>query len=153
MEGEEGMGYESEWVRFLDRISKDELLADLAEYLNEIELTDRAKRKIKVYINTLFNREFAVSRISDYQDLLRLYDDKARMDADLPLGLTRFDITPEFQHVINLATIKFGIKIRRSVGGFERMRMSTSTQETKHEERAPMERREGVRQKISDAFR
>ena len=130
------IGYDSEWVRFLSQLSDDESLATLVAYIRTADLTMRAKNKLIVYITTLLDREFAVSRISDYEDFLRLLDKKQILDAGLPLGLTRFDQTPEFQHIIDLIAIKFDIKIRRSMGGgFERRILATSRTENVTEER------------------
>lgn len=134
--GEPQIGYDSEWVRFLDRLSNDESLVTIAAYINSVNLTSRAKNKLMVYTTTLLDREFAVSRIADYEDFLRLLDKKQILDAGLPLGLTRFDQTPEFQHIIDLIAIKFDIKIRRSMGGgFERRILATSRTENVTEER------------------
>jgi len=127
--------FDNEWVRFLSELNKDASMQDLVQYLIRANLTDRAKDKIRVYITTLLDREFAVSRITDRIDHRRLMDDKELIDADLPLGLTRFDITPEFHHLINLIRIKFGIKVRRSIGGFERRMIPTQITETLAEER------------------
>lgn len=129
------IGYDSEWVRFLSQLSDDESLTTLVAYITKADLTTRAKNKLIVYITILLDREFAVSRISDYEDFLRLLDKKQILDAGLPLGLTRFDQTPSFQHIIDLIAIKFDIKIRRSRDGFERRILATSRTENVTEER------------------
>ena len=133
---ENPIGYDSEWVRFLNQLSEDESLATIVAYIKSADLTIRAKNKLIVYITTLLDREFAVSRIADYEDFLRLLDKKQILDAGLPLGLTRFDQTPEFAHIVDLIAIKFDIKIRRSMGnGFERRILATSRTENVTEER------------------
>ena len=128
-------GYENEWVRFLNELSNDKSLASIVDYIKEVKLTRRSKEELKVYIRTLLDKEFAISKIDNTRDLLLLHDDKNLIDADLYLGLLRYDITPEFQHIINLIRIKFGIKVRRSYGGFERRAISTQRNETITEER------------------
>ena len=134
--GEPSIGYDSEWVRFLSQLSEDESLATLVAYITKADLTIRAKNKLIVYITTLLDREFAVSRIENYEDFLRLLDKKQILDAGLPLGLTVYDQTPSFQHIIDLIAIKFDIKIRRSMGGgFERRILATSRTENVTEER------------------
>lgn len=133
---EPAISFENEWVRFLDRLSEDSSLGPLVNYIESVELTDRAKTKLQIYIITLLDKEFAISRLENSEDLMKLMDDKYRLDADLPLGLTRFDQTPEFQHIIGLVRIKFGIKIRRSMGaGFERKIIATTRSENVNEER------------------
>lgn len=130
------IGFENEWVRFLDRLSDDSSLGPLVSYIESVALTDRAKTKLQIYIITLLDKEFAISRLENKEDLMKLMDDKHVLDADLPLGLTRFDITPEFQHILDLVRIKFGIKIRRSMGGgFERKIIATTRSENISEER------------------
>lgn len=133
--GEPSIGYDSEWVRFLSQLSEDESLATLVAYITKVNLSIRAKDKLIVYITTLLDREFAVSRLADYEDFLRLVDKKQILDADLPLGLTRFDQTPEFAHIIDLIDMKWSIKVRRSMKGFERGILATSRTENVTEER------------------
>ena len=133
--GEPNLGFDNEWVRFLSQLSDDESLATLVAYITKVDLSTRAKDKLIVYITTLLDREFAVSRLADYEDFLRLVDKKQILDADLPLGLTRFDQTPEFAHIIDLIAIKWDIKIRRSMRGFERGILATSRTENVTEER------------------
>ena len=130
------IGYDGEWVRFLSQLSEDESLSTIVAYIKSADLTTRAKNKLTVYITTLLDREFAVSRIADYEDFLRLLDKKQILDAGLPLGLTVYDMTPSFQHIVDLIAIKFDIKVRRSMGnGFERRILATSRTENVTEER------------------
>ena len=145
-----GLEFDNEWVRFLSELNKDATLMDLVSYLGKANLTDRAKWKIQIYITTLLDREFAVSRITDKVDHRRLMDDKDLIDADLPLGLTRFDITPEFHHIINLIRIKFGIKVRRSRAGFERRMIPAQITETIAEEKSQAMEQEGRNRNISE---
>jgi len=153
------LGYDNEWVRFLNALTQDELTQDIAMYLMNANLTDRAKNKIMIYTRTLLDKEFAISRISPTNelDMQRVMADKALIDADLPLGLTVFDMTPDFHHIINLLRIKFGIKIRRSIGGFERRIIPTQRMETINEERTSLaesrERNRSIRNRITDIFR
>lgn len=149
--------YDNEWVRFIDKLSTDKAMGDIVEYINLVELTDKAKKKLIVYIRTLLDKEFATSRIVSNSDLQKLMDHKNLIDCDMPLGLTRFDMTPEFQHIINLLRIKFGIKIRRSMGGFERRILATQRSEVLNEERVTgmneAQEKHGVMNKVMSAFR
>jgi len=144
-----GIGFDSEWVRLLDVMGRDATLRPIVKYISEVDLTDRAKEKLAIYIVVLLDREFATSKIRDNEDFMRLQDDKDLLDADLPLGLTRFDISPEFQHIIDLLRIKFGIKVRRSFGGFERTILATQRTESVSEERTGS----GVKSRITDRVR
>ena len=151
---EPAIGFENEWVRFLDRLSDDSSLGPLVSYIESVALTDRAKTKLQIYIITLLDKEFAISRLENREDLMKLMDDKHVLDADLPLGLTRFDQTPEFAHIIDLVKIKFGIKIRRSMGaGFERKIIATTRSENISEERIRTKAaKTGTMQKIKGMF-
>jgi len=151
----EGLGYDNEWTRFINSLAMDSTMAHIVAYLRKVDLTDRAKDKLIIYTKTILDAEFAVSRIRDPMDLTRLIDDKNLVDCDIALGLTIFDITPEFQHCLNLLRLKFGIKIRRSYGGYERKMLATSRQESITEDRtrpqADTER--GIREKTRSLFR
>lgn len=151
--GESQIGYDSEWVRFLSQLSEDESLATLVAYITKVDLSIRAKNKLIVYITTLLDREFAVSRLADYEDFLRLVDKKQILDADLPLGLTRFDQTPEFAHIIDLIDMKWSIKVRRSMRGFERGILATSRTENVTEERIKnIENKKSTADKVRGLF-
>ena len=149
--------YDNEWVRFLDKLSADKAMGDIVDYITLVELTEKAKKKLIVYIRTLLDKEFATSRIVSTSDLQRVMDDKHLIDCDLPLGLTRFDMTPEFQHIVNLLRIKFGIKLRRSMGGFERRILATQRSEVLNEERVTgmndAQEKHGIANKVMSAFR
>ena len=148
-------GYDNEWVKFLNTLSDDESLAMIVAYIKAVELTDRAQDRLRIYVSTLLDKEFATSMILDRDDYMRLMDDKNLIDADLFMGLTRFDITPEFQHIINLIRIKFGIKIRRSFKGFERKAIFTHRGENINEERIASEGKgkKGLGDKIRATFK
>jgi hypothetical protein len=133
--GEGGLSYDSEWVRFMNQLSKDSSMASLVGYLKKVSLTPRAKGKLRMYITTLLDAEFAVSKIRNREDFWSVLDEKNILDADLPLGLCRFDITPEFIHIIDLVSSKWQIKILRSFGGFERGMLATQRTESISEER------------------
>lgn len=150
-----GNSYDNEWVKFLSLLSDDESLSTLVSYIQSIQLTDKAKEKLRIYVSTLLDKEFATSMILDRNDYMRLMDDKNLIDADLYMGLTRFDITPEFQHIINLIRIKFGIKIRRSFRGFERKAIFTHRGENVNEERIASENigKKSLGDKIRSTFK
>ena len=149
------VGFDSEWVRFLNQLSADETTKSMADYIRIAPLTRRAKYKLMIYIKTLLDREFSMSNVVDSKDMDMLNLDKLLIDADLPLGLTRFDMSPEFQHIINLVRIKFGIKTRRSLFGFERLNVNTqrTVQESNESSGGGMEVKKNIRDRIKDLFR
>lgn len=149
------MGFDSEWVRFLNQLSADETTKSLSDYIRIAPLTRRAKYKLMIYIRTLLDREFTMSNIADMRDMDSVNLDKLLIDADLTLGLTRFDLSPEFQHIINLVRIKFGIKVRRSLYGFERINVNTqrSVQEMNEGGNQQTEVKRNIRDRIKDLFK
>lgn len=149
------MGFDSEWVRFLNQLSADETTKSLSDYIRIAPLTRRAKYKLMIYIRTLLDREFTMSNILDGNDMNSVNLDKLLIDADLTLGLTRFDLSPEFQHIINLVRIKFGIKVRRSLFGFERINVNTqrSVQEMNEGGTHQTEVKRNIRDRIKDLFK
>lgn len=150
------MGFDSEWVRFLNQLSADETTKSLADYIKIAPLTRRAKYKLMIYIKTLLDREFTMSNILDGNDMNSVNLDKLLIDADLTLGLTRFDLSPEFQHIINLVRIKFGIKVRRSLFGFERINVNTQRSVQEMNEgggQQGIEVKRNIRDRIKDLFK
>lgn len=149
------MGFDSEWVRFLNQLSADETTKSMADYIRIAPLTRRAKYKLMIYIKTLLDREFTMSNIIDQNDMVSVNLDKLLIDADLTLGLTRFDLSPEFQHIVNLVRIKFGIKSRRSLFGFERINVNTQRSVQENSDNSGgggMEVRKSIQSRIKDLF-
>lgn len=154
--GQEGLfatPFENEWASFLYGLQQDETTKNLGDYLKRVHLTTRTKEKLLVYITTVLQREFCVSNISSEFDYRQVILDKEVVDSEFYLGLTRFDITPELQHIFNLIDIKFKIKIRRSKGGFERRMISTMRQEMVSEEKKRGEEEEKRKAGMTDRLR
>ncbi len=140
--------FDNEFVRFLDALLKDATTREIAQYIITSSLSVRAKEKLVLYAYTLLHKEFAITRLRGERDLKRLLIQKSLIDADLPLGLTRFDLTPEFHHAVNLISIKFQAKLMRAVDGFERIALVSQRQIVAREEVRPdeFELRERLRQ-------
>ena len=120
--------FDNEFVRFLDALLKDSTTREIAEYILRSSLSITAKEKLILYAYTLLHREFAITRLRGERDLQRILIQKSLIDADLPLGLTKFDLTPEFHHIVGLITIKFQAKLLRSMDGFERIALVSQRQ-------------------------
>jgi len=131
--------FDNEFVRFLSTLLKDETTREIAEYIINSPLSLVAKGKLVLYAYTLLHREFAITRLRGERDLKRLLLQKSLIDADLPLGLTKFDLTPEFHHIVGLITIKFQAKLLRSMDGFERIALVSQRQVVAREEMRPDE--------------
>jgi len=126
--------FDNEFVRFLDALLKDSTTREIAEYILRSSLSITAKEKLILYAYTLLHREFAITRLRGERDLQRILIQKSLIDADLPLGLTKFDLTPEFHHIVGLITIKFQAKLLRSMDGFERIALVSQRQIVAREE-------------------
>ncbi|UYL64918.1 MAG: hypothetical protein EJNHJLOP_00029 [Methanophagales virus PBV082] len=126
--------FDNEFVRFLDTLLKDSTTREIAEYILRSSLSIAAKEKLILYAYTLLHKEFAITRLRGERDLHRILIQKSLIDADLPLGLTKFDLTPEFHHIVGLITIKFQAKLLRSMDGFERIALVSQRQIVAREE-------------------
>ena len=126
--------FDNEFIRFLDALLKDSTTREIAEYILHSSLSITAKEKLILYAYTLLHREFAITRLRGERDLQRILIQKSLIDADLPLGLTNFDLTPEFHHIVGLITIKFQAKLLRSMDGFERIALVSQRQIVAREE-------------------
>ena len=137
MEMEGSPKYDQEWVRFLDRLVQDATLGYLVDYIKSAKLTRRAKKVIMLHASFCLDIENAVTKINNYEDYMRVLDKKKIVEADLPVGLTRFDVTPDFLHILGEISYKWELKIRRSFGGFERGIIATQRHETVTELKQP----------------
>jgi len=126
--------FDNEFVRFLHKLLEDTTTKEIAEYIINSSLSISAKEKLILYAYTLLHKEFAITRLRGERDLKRILLQKSLIDADLPLGLTKFDLTPEFHHIVGLITIKFQAKLLRSMDGFERIALVSQRQIVAREE-------------------
>jgi len=139
--------FDNEFVRFLDTLLKDSTIREVADYILRSSLSIAAKEKLILYAYTLLHKEFAITRLRGEGDLKRILIQKSLIDADLPLGLTKFDLTPEFHHIVGLITIKFQAKLLRSMDGFERIALVSQRQIVAREELMRMDEYE-VRERL-----
>jgi len=126
--------FDNEFVRFLHKLLEDTTTREIAEYILNSSLSITAKEKLVLYAYTLLHKEFAITRLRGERDLKRILLQKSLIDADLPLGLTKFDLTPEFHHIVDLIAIKFQAKLLRSMDGFERIALVSQRQIVAREE-------------------
>ncbi len=129
--------YDNEWVRFVNQLSKNETLAKIAYFAKLSKFTSRAKRKIISYTYALLGRNLAVTFIKNDYDRNMVYCDKAMLDAVLKLGLTNFDITPEFEQIVDMISFQFTVMTFQATGGFERKQINTTERRVQREETYP----------------
>lgn len=126
--------FDNEWIKFMSNLAKNESAKDVVDYIDSLVWTTRQKKTIMAYAKVMMGRGLSTTFFTGYTDYRMLYDDKALVDCDLPLGMTRFDVTPEFNLLIGMINLHFGIESRRSKGGFFTKRIGAQRQEIIHEE-------------------
>jgi len=135
--------YDGEWVRFINQLSKNETLSKIAYFAANSDFTWRAKRKIISYTYGLLGRNLAVTFVRNEHDRNILYCDKAVIDSVLKLGMTNFDLTPEFEMITNQISFQFSVMVMQATGGFERRAINTQERKVSKEESFPQLTQEG----------
>lgn len=126
--------YDNEWIKFLAKLAENDSIKDIVNFIEATKWTDRQRFKIMAYCRVMLGRGLSTTYITGMNDYRRLYDDFTLTDCNLLLGMTRFDITPEFNLLIDMVHLHFGIESRRSKGGHFVERLGTQRTEFVHEE-------------------
>lgn len=142
--------YDNEWIKFLDKLSENESVEDIVDFIKETDWTDRQRIKIMAYGRILLGRSLSTTYIVNLRDYQRLYDDFALVDCMLPLGMTRFDITPEFNMLVAMIKMQFGLASRMSRGGYFVDQIGKQKIELNHDE--VRRDNQGFKQKILSKF-
>lgn len=151
-----GMGYSNEWVSFLDKLVKDGTVHDLDHFIDQSKLSLRAKRKLKAYVLSFLDQEFAVTNLKGRSDFDRIIAEKTLTESELFDGLLRCDITPEFQMILNIVRARFSPRLFRSRAGWQGANLNTQRQEVINVEQAERgaerENREGLSGRVRMIF-
>lgn len=140
--------YDNEWITYIASLAKNQSTKDIADFIESVEWTDRQKRTIKNYAKIILGDGLSTAFIDGYRGFQRMKDLKALTDCDLTLGMTTFDITPEFNILRGMIDMHFELALTNSVGGFFVKRIGTKTHEIQHEEKTrPKE--QGLKEKIT----
>jgi len=143
--------YDNELVKFLSKISNDEFTPHLVSYIRENRFTPRAQKKLVALLRNVLDREYAITKLdnSDGGKQFYMLRDKFQiLKAEFPLGLTKYDMSPEIQWVLSNIDMKWLAKVYRSIGGFERIRIQTTRHEiTPHETPEQIEEKEHSRRR------
>lgn len=131
-----GMGYSNEWVNFLDKLVKDGTVADLHNYIDHAKMSNRAKRKLKLFVLAFLDMEFAVTNLKGARDYDRIMSEKALVESELYDGLLRCDITHEFQSITNIVRARFTARLFRSRAGWQGANLNSQRQEIINTEQA-----------------
>ena len=125
--------YDNEWIKFLSVLAENDSLKDLVDFIKSTQWTDRQKIKIISYAKVMLSRGISTTYITGITDYKRLQDDFTLVDCNLILGMTTMDITPEFNILIDMIKMHFGMGIRRSKGGHFIERIGTQRMEVAHD--------------------
>jgi hypothetical protein len=94
-------------------------------------------------MQNVLDREYAITKLDNADGGKQFYmlrDKFQILKAEFPLGLTKYDMSPEIQWVLSNIDMKWLAKVYRSIGGFERKQIQTSHHEiTQHEALTPEE--------------
>lgn len=142
--------FDNEWVRFMSELAKNKSVKDIVEYINSVHWSRRQQKTIMSYARVILGDVFSTTKFEDPRDYRMLYDDKALIDCDLTVGLTRFDLTPEWNILLGMINIHFGAAARMSKNGWFVGRIGAQKHEIYQEERT----REniGMKDKIKDGL-
>jgi len=127
--------YENEWVKFMSQLSKNKSVKDISEFISSVHWSRRQKKTIMAYSQIILGDVFATTNFQNPNDYRMLYDDKALIDCDLSVGLTRFDLTPEWNILLGMINVHFGAVSRMSKGGWFVSRIGAQRHEIVQEER------------------
>ena len=141
--------YDNEWVKFLSDLSKNKSVDDIVSYINSVHWSRRQKNTLMSYCQVLLGNRFSTTNFQDPHDYRMLYDDKALIDCDLTVGLTRFDLSPEWNVLIGMINIHFGAAARMSKGGWFVGRIGAQRHEIYQEEKT--REQPGFKEKISNS--
>ena len=142
--------YDNEWIKFLLELAKNSSTKDIIDFIERTKWTDRQKNKIMTYCRVVLGRGLSTTYITSHKDYLKVLDDFEEINCDLYVGLTRFDINPEFLMLISLVKLHFNLELRRSKHGFLTMAMKTQRNEVVQED-ANL-RSAGLKNKITNFF-
>lgn len=143
--------YDNEWVKFMSQLSKNRSVKDIADYINSVHWSRRQKKTIMSYSQVILGDIFATTNFQNTTDYRMLYDDKALVDCDLTVGLTRFDLTPEWNILIGMINIHFGAVSRMSKGGWFVSRIGAQRHEIIQEEKK-RDNTPGYKEKINSSI-
>lgn len=116
-----------------DFIIDKSLKAQLEYHLKHNPLTPKASHKIKMFFLFALNQQFVTSNIPTKDDNLEQRRLQARyklMTAQLPLGLTRYDINDTYINLLSGIDHCYQNQLLRARNGFTMKRVSTQTIES-----------------------
>lgn len=147
-EPDEPTAFDNEFLKYIVQLSKNKSIGDIVDFIKQCRWSDRQKRTIMAYTKIVLGDGLSTSFIRGNQDYQSLYDDKNLVDCDLALGLTTFDITPEFNQLLVLVNLHFGLESRKSFGAFFVNRIGTQRHEYEHSEKQIITEKTGLREKM-----
>lgn len=99
----------------------------LEYYLKYNLLTPHAKHKLITFLLFCINHNITTSNIPGEKGARRLMARYKIVRAQLPLGLTRFDLNDTFMHIVSSIDLHFLNQEYRAAGGFTMKQIRTQT--------------------------
>lgn len=137
--------YDNEWIKLLSQLAENKSIKNIVQYIEGGTWTDRQKKTIMSYARIVLGNGLSTTFFTNENDYRMFYDDKALIDCDLTLGMTTFDLTPDFNILLGLINLHFGVESRKSKGGMFLKRIGTSRTEFSREEGT---KQPGIKEKI-----
>lgn len=141
--------YDNEWVKFMSELSKNNSVQDLVNHINSCHWSRRQKKTLMVYCRTILANRFSTTNFKNMYAVRTFTDNKSIVDCTLDLGLTRFDLTPEWNTLLGLINLHFEAIVNMSKEGWFTERIGTQRHEIYQEEKT-RERNLGYREKINN---
>ena len=146
----EQYNYDNEWITFLAKLAENESVKDIVEFIAGCQWTDRQKHKIMSFSKIVLGRGLATTYLSGFIDYRRAIDDYELCEAELILGMTCFDITPEWIELLDLITKHHNLELRRSKGAHFVENLGKQRIEVSHDE--PRRDAQGFKEKLWQKF-
>lgn len=143
----QGDGFDNEWVKLMNQLSKNESLKDFVSYINSCYWSRRQKVTIIHVCKILLGNRFSTTYIDTEKEMYIMKDYKDLVLCNLPINLTRFDLTPEFSVLISMLEAHFEANLNMSKNGWYVKRVGTHSHDIMHEERL-RDRQPGFKEKI-----
>ena len=134
MQGDTEDKYDNELIKYYRKISKNQSIGDILDFINGSKWSDRQLKSLLSYSKVVLGDSLSTTYFRNTNDYKMFYDDKSMIDIDMAIGMTIFDLTPEYIKVIDMVNYHAGIESRKSIGAMLLKQMRTQRHEFEHGE-------------------
>lgn len=126
--------YDNELIKYYRKISKNQSIDDIVEYIKGFKWSDRQQKSLISYARVVLGDSLSTTYFRNSNDYKMFYDDKSMIDIDMAIGMTIYDMTAEYIKVIDMVNYHAGIESRKSIGAMLLKQMRTQRHEFEHGE-------------------